>query len=454
MGVFGDKLRQQRERRGITLDAVANTTKISTRMLKALEDEHFDQLPGGVFNKGFVRAYARQVGLDEEEAINDYLAALAESQVQSQPIVPNFRAGSANSVTESPASKAAPRSKSSKDLTRDRRTHSDRRVEPRRTEDRFQEDPVLKLGSLRNPPEAEHVKNKNEDLRNEIRHDRTRPIQEEEDLIARLRQDSLSAEPFHEPKTHSPGHAAIADDGNRVERDSDEHIPASPPSFLNLSAPPQPAGEEPQLEPSPDNRGTHQPIHWRAIAIPLFLLFLVIAFWGLYRSNHPHQRSASSGQTAPPSPTPTAASLPEKPSPTANAAAAPVPTPQPAQPAAPPEKPASDVTKMTPAHTEPLKPKPLPAFTLVIRASENSWVAITADGQPVAQETLIAPANTSVRATREITVKTGNAAGVSFLLNGKDIPASGGGEGEVHTYTFDANGLRDAVAAPAANPTN
>src|SRR5271155_42501 len=91
VGAFGEKLRKQRELRGIELDAISNATKISTRMLRALEEEHFDQLPGGVFNKGFVRAYARQVGLDAEEAVSDYLAALCESQVQSQNILPDFR---------------------------------------------------------------------------------------------------------------------------------------------------------------------------------------------------------------------------------------------------------------------------------------------------------------------------------------------------------------------------
>ena len=59
VGEFGEKLRKHREQRGIALDAISNTTKISTRMLRAIEEEHFDQLPGGVFNKGFVRAYAR-----------------------------------------------------------------------------------------------------------------------------------------------------------------------------------------------------------------------------------------------------------------------------------------------------------------------------------------------------------------------------------------------------------
>jgi len=75
---FGARLKQEREKRGITLDEIALSTKIGTRMLQALEQEHFDQLPGGIFNKGFVRAYARHVGLDEQEAISDYLAAIGE----------------------------------------------------------------------------------------------------------------------------------------------------------------------------------------------------------------------------------------------------------------------------------------------------------------------------------------------------------------------------------------
>src|SRR5580704_11198992 len=82
LGAFGEKLRKQREQQGIGLDAISDTTKISTRMLRALEEEHFDQLPGGVFNKGFVRAYAREVGSNEEEAIADYLAAMRESQLR------------------------------------------------------------------------------------------------------------------------------------------------------------------------------------------------------------------------------------------------------------------------------------------------------------------------------------------------------------------------------------
>lgn len=61
--------------RGITLEEIAAATKISTRSLSALEQQEFDKLPGGVFNKGFVRAYSRFLGLDEEQAVADYVMA-------------------------------------------------------------------------------------------------------------------------------------------------------------------------------------------------------------------------------------------------------------------------------------------------------------------------------------------------------------------------------------------
>lgn len=78
MGAFGDRLRREREMRGITLDEITESTKISRRHLEALENERFDQLPGGVFAKGFVRAYAHFLGIDEDQAVADYSAASHE----------------------------------------------------------------------------------------------------------------------------------------------------------------------------------------------------------------------------------------------------------------------------------------------------------------------------------------------------------------------------------------
>ena len=80
MGSFGERLQREREMRGITLEEIADSTKIGTRSLRALEEEAFDKLPGGIFNKGFVRAYARYLGIDEEQAVTDFLAAAGESE--------------------------------------------------------------------------------------------------------------------------------------------------------------------------------------------------------------------------------------------------------------------------------------------------------------------------------------------------------------------------------------
>src|ERR1035441_657076 len=79
VGSFGERLRREREMRGVSLDDIADGTKIGTRLLRALEQEHFDLLPGGIFNKGFVRAYAKYLGLNEEEAVTDYLEAAGET---------------------------------------------------------------------------------------------------------------------------------------------------------------------------------------------------------------------------------------------------------------------------------------------------------------------------------------------------------------------------------------
>lgn len=82
MGSFGDRLRREREMRGVTLDEISASTKIARRHLEALESENFDTLPGGIFNRGFVRSYARFLGIDEEQAVADYNEASGE---QSQP---------------------------------------------------------------------------------------------------------------------------------------------------------------------------------------------------------------------------------------------------------------------------------------------------------------------------------------------------------------------------------
>jgi len=72
MGSFGENLRREREMRGVTLEEISAATKISVRFLKSIEDEEFSRLPGGIFNRSFVRAYARYLGLDEEPLLAEY----------------------------------------------------------------------------------------------------------------------------------------------------------------------------------------------------------------------------------------------------------------------------------------------------------------------------------------------------------------------------------------------
>ena len=87
MGSFGERMQREREMRGITLEEIAESTKIGTRSLRALEGEDFDKLPGGIFNKGFVRAYARYLGIDEEQAVTDFMAAYGDHE-QKLPQLP------------------------------------------------------------------------------------------------------------------------------------------------------------------------------------------------------------------------------------------------------------------------------------------------------------------------------------------------------------------------------
>ena len=75
---FGTFLRQAREKRGVSLQQVAATTKISARVLDALERNDPRKLPGGIFSRAFVRSYAREVGLDPEVAVEQFVAAFPE----------------------------------------------------------------------------------------------------------------------------------------------------------------------------------------------------------------------------------------------------------------------------------------------------------------------------------------------------------------------------------------
>lgn len=371
MGHFGDKFRQAREKKELTLDQVSNVTKISSRMLKAIEEEHFDQLPGGVFNKGFIRAYAKHLGLNDEEAVNDYLTCLREAQVD------------AHEVWEPQSLPAAPPVAAKKDR-----------------------------------PEA------------------SKPA----------------------PKPPAPK-------------------PQAPPQTEELPDLQLPRAED--LHPSRRDftDDSASGISWRLVTVAAVTVVLAGILWVRHsRVEHPATAMANSQPTMnQPAPAATASSVPVPSQPNANPAPAPSnrlsPATQagvsslPAQPASTPRPatatspaPAGDTTESSDVTVRKFDKSVLKSsdkqsttLTLVIRASENSWISVLADGQVVTQETLIAPANTSVRASRQITVRVGNAAGISFLFNGQEVPAQGD-ESEVRTMVFDASGFKSIPTQPP--PTN
>jgi cytoskeleton protein RodZ len=78
MPSLGEDLKKAREERGVTLRNISEATHIGMRFLQAIESDTYDDLPGGIFNRSFVRKYAKHVGLDEEQVITRYDQQLAE----------------------------------------------------------------------------------------------------------------------------------------------------------------------------------------------------------------------------------------------------------------------------------------------------------------------------------------------------------------------------------------
>jgi cytoskeletal protein RodZ len=386
VGEFGNKFRSARESKELSLDDVSNVTKISARMLQAIEEERFDQLPGGVFNRGFIRAYAKHLGLNSEDAVTDYLACLRQAQIDAHEVW--------QPVQSAPT--------------------------PVRT---VKASPAAPVQTMVAPPPSEPE---------------LRPI--------------LKPEP------------TIEDELPDLQLPRPEHI------------------RPPKREYAASSSAT---IPWRLIAVSAITVFLVILLW-TRRSRDSHTVAAKStapttisnppvaagAQTSTPSaPPPEVASAKpapsSSPSSTASSAAPPVASPAPSQPAKASASTHAPATATTPADApvekviekgdvtirsfgQPLA-KPAEATTaslsLVIRATETSWVSVTSDGQLVTQETLIAPANTTIHASRQIVARIGNAAGVSFLWNGQELPAQGN-EAEAKTFVFDAQGMREQPVPP------
>jgi len=106
MPTLGEELKHKREQRGITLAEIAEATRIGTRFLKAIETDNFSILPGGIFTRSFIRAYARHVGMSEDEAIGLYLQQVAGPTIEQQDAKdePVNQAPSPEKISRSPAS--------------------------------------------------------------------------------------------------------------------------------------------------------------------------------------------------------------------------------------------------------------------------------------------------------------------------------------------------------------
>ena len=85
-GSLGEQLRRAREARGVTLREVSEQTRITMRHLEAIEADDYKTLPGGIFNKSFIKSYARYVGFDERRALELYERTAREHGVQTDEV--------------------------------------------------------------------------------------------------------------------------------------------------------------------------------------------------------------------------------------------------------------------------------------------------------------------------------------------------------------------------------
>lgn len=88
-GSFGELLKRQREMREISLNELTVATRVPLKFLEAFEKEDWEKLPGGVFNRGFVRAIARFLGLGEEHLLAEYDLAYGEHKIATPPPAAN-----------------------------------------------------------------------------------------------------------------------------------------------------------------------------------------------------------------------------------------------------------------------------------------------------------------------------------------------------------------------------
>jgi len=326
MGAFGERLQREREMRGITLEQMSEATKITTRCLRALEEEEFDRLPGGIFNKGFVRAYARHLGIDEDQAVTDFVTASGGEKEQPLPDPPIARAVALGQRAENNLN--------------------------------WQALGILAL------------------------------------LVLALAAVAWKIGP-------AAWHGAYA----KVSASISSPSAAAGPE--KAAGPASPSKAAPPSEPPPQS----------AVAAP--------------------DQNKAEAHVAP---APPASQRVEE-----TPAAPPPPAPVAEKPATPKPEPVAVAAKASPTPVSPpvadAAPAPSRSFVVHVRATQDAWVQIVADGKLVSEGVLVPPAEKRVPAAKEVVIKTGNAAGVEVSFNGQPLPSLGE-ENQMATVTFTAAGLR------------
>ena len=101
---IGEQLRLAREERGVALREISNQTRISMRYLEAIESNDYKRLPGGIFNRSFVKAYARCVGFDEKLALEGYASFMRDQgqSIDDVDLTPHY----SKVYTEAPATRS------------------------------------------------------------------------------------------------------------------------------------------------------------------------------------------------------------------------------------------------------------------------------------------------------------------------------------------------------------
>ena len=357
MGAFGNKFRQAREKKRLSYEDVSRVTKIGSRMLRAIEEENFDLLPGGVFNKGFIRSYAKHLDLDPDEAVNEYLATMREAQLELQQAMLAAQPPAAGSQgMHLGAGKPDVKSKLPAGANL-----SDLQL-PRLEDMRPMKEQLIERASERSPSRL---------------------------IIAATVVIILGALLWvrHVREAHTKAVAAGTATEHRAE------TVAQMPTSANL-----PRSESSSVLPHGTNSDATAANPQSALSAPV--------------------------QASSTSPVDSATTS----SPLAVASEAEMKTIAPNTPNAIVRSP-----KVSGGSAATL--------SLLIRATETSWISVQADGQHIVQETLIAPAHTTVRADHEIVVRVGNAAGINFLFNGVPVSPQGS-ESEVKTMVFDASGIK------------